>query len=302
MIRKHQPDFIFHLAAQPIVRRAFVQPYGTVETNVIGSLNVLEAVRCESKKDCIVIMITTDKVYENVGWVHAYRENDTLGGHDPYSASKACAEIIISSYQRSFFSNLQYHADTPAVAVASARGGNAIGGGDWAEHRLIPDCIRHLAEGQAIPIRNKTATRPWQHVLELLSGYLLLGAEIYRAIYLTQPRDLSRLIALCSPFNFGPFVTSNQSVEALVQTILTYWPGEWKDLSLPTMQHEAGRLHLAIDKAYHLIGWKPQWSFEESVQHTVDWYREYYIEARETPQCVQALTQHQIKAYAALIA
>ncbi len=199
MLQTYQPDFIFHLAAQPIVRRSFDQPYETIQTNCVGSLNILEAARRENRP-CVIIMVTSDKVYENVEWVHAYRENDLLGGHDPYSASKACAETVISTYRRSFFQRL----DDPtqaAIAVASARGGNVIGGGDWAEDRIVPDCMRHLAQQETIPIRNRFATRPWQHVLELLNGYLLLGAEIYRALYGREHRELERLDTLCSAFN-----------------------------------------------------------------------------------------------------
>lgn len=288
MLRKHKPDFIFHLAAQPIVRRAFTEPHCTVETNVMGSLNVLEAVRRESS-DCIVVMITTDKVYENVEWVYAYRENDPLGGHDPYSASKACAEIIISAYQRSFFS------EKPTIAVAGVRGGNVIGGGDWAEDRIVPDSMKSLASNKKIRVRNRTATRPWQHVLELLSGYLHLGSEIYRA---RAHQEYERLRTLCSSFNFGPHITSNRTVEALVSEILKHWSGQWEDLPESHPRHEVGKLNLIIDKAYHTLGWQPRWNFEETIEHTVQWYRQYYQTSRSAPAGMRKLTQAQIRLYA----
>ena len=291
---EHDPDFIFHLAAQPLVRRGFSEPHFTVETNVMGSLNVLEAVR-QRNKACVVIMITTDKVYENEEWTHAYRENDALGGHDPYSASKACAEILISSYQRSFFERHQQSPQAATVALASVRGGNVIGGGDWAKDRIVPDSMKSLARGEKIHVRNRKATRPWQHVLELLSGYLHLGSEIACAV---DAGNTKRLQRLCSPFNFGPHLTSNKTVEELVEEILEHWPGGWTDLTKPDARHEAGKLNLTIDKAYHLLGWHPRWSFEETIQHIVEWYKLYYQSERRDPSAVQALTQQQIRLYA----
>ncbi|CAG0939126.1 CDP-glucose 4,6-dehydratase [Candidatus Brocadiaceae bacterium] len=293
-ISKHTPDFIFHLAAQPLVRQAYDEPYETFETNVMGSLNVLEAVRRENR-NCIVIMITTDKVYENVEWEYAYRENDPLGGRDPYSASKACAEISISAYRQSFFSNRQDIPGAPIIAVASVRGGNVIGGGDWAEGRIVPDCMKSLARNQIISVRNKSSTRPWQHVLELLSGYLHLGAEISGAL---THQKFERLTALCSPFNFGPHITSNKTVEDIVQEILKHWPGDWEGLTEPDVRHEAGRLNLTIDKAYHTLGWQPRWNFEETIKHTVGWYRQYYQTEKPDPAFIRELTQQQILSYA----
>ncbi len=291
---KHNPDFIFHLAAQPLVRRAFDEPCYTVETNVLGSLNVLEAVR-RRNQNCIVIMITTDKVYENVEWVHAYRENDTLGGHDPYSASKVCAEIIISSYQRSFFSNDQPLPESPTIAIASVRGGNVIGGGDWAKDRIVPDSIKSLACSESISVRNRHATRPWQHVLELLSGYLHLGSEICHAL---AAQNQERLTELCSPFNFGPRLASNRTVEELVEELLIHWSGDWDDFTEPDAKHEASKLNLTIDKAYHTLGWQPQWTFEQTIEQIVEWYKGYYQAEPSEPALVQALTQRQILAYA----
>ncbi|MEM6337423.1 MAG: CDP-glucose 4,6-dehydratase, partial [Bacteroidota bacterium] len=287
---RHRPDYVFHLAAQPIVRRGFTEPVYTIETNVVGTMNVLETLRV-SAYDCIAILITTDKVYENVEWVWAYRENDALGGHDPYSASKSCAEVLISTYQRSFFEVAA--SDAPKIHAASVRGGNVIGGGDWAKDRIVPDSIRSLSESQPIPVRNRKATRPWQHVLELLSGYLHLGSQIHAA---RTASDHDRLAALCSPFNFGPNLTSNRSVEALVTEILKHWPGEWTDFTPPDARHEAGKLNLTIDKAYHALGWQPQWGFEETIRHLAEWYRSFYADS--DPSSVQALTQGQIRAYA----
>jgi CDP-glucose 4,6-dehydratase len=291
MLRQYKPDFIFHLAAQPLVRRAFDEPYDTVETNCMGSLSLLEAVRRENRS-CVVIMITTDKVYENTEWVYAYRENDPLGGYDPYSASKACAEILIASYQRSFFSRRH---GAPIITVASVRGGNAVGGGDWAEDRIVPDCMKSLARNQKILVRNKKATRPWQHVLELLSGYLHLGSEISRAIAHSQAE---RLQDLCASFNFGPPIASNKTVEELVREILNHWPGEWEDLTELHARKEAGRLNLAIDKAHHILGWHPRWNFAETIQHTVEWYRLYYENVAPDPVFLRELTQQQILSYA----
>lgn len=297
-INRIQPDFIFHLAAQPIVRHSFKDPRATVETNLMGTFNILEAVR-NMKKDCIAVLITTDKVYENKEWYHSYRETDPLGGYDPYSASKACAEILISSYFRSFFRKDLLARNSPAVAVASVRAGNVIGGGDWAPDRIVPDCVRNLEKKIPIPVRNKTATRPWQHVLEPLSGYLLLGSEIYQAIYLEKERAVDRLETLCSPFNFGPNITSNRTVLDLVQEILKYWPGDWKDLSDPHAPHEAGKLNLTIDKAFHVLNWKPQWDFERTVRETVEWYSHALSKTNDSGY-IQNLTLQQIENYMGL--
>ncbi len=299
MLQAYQPDFIFHLAAQPLVRPAFDAPYETFDTNVMGSLNVLEAVRRENRS-CVVIMVTSDKVYRNVEWLHAYREPDGLGGRDPYSASKACAELLTAAYQQSFF-QARPMPTQPVIAVASARGGNVIGGGDWATDRLVPDCVRHLVCQQPIPVRNRHATRPWQHVLDLLSGYLTLGARLSRACDRTQPEGFKALATLCSAFNFGPTTDAHRSVASLVETILEHWPGTWQDLATtqaqPHGKPEAETLHLAIDKAYHILGWRPCWSFATAVQATVAWYRQYYQTTMPTPGVMRDLTRAQIDAY-----
>jgi CDP-glucose 4,6-dehydratase len=255
-----QPDFIFHLAAQPLVRLSYAEPVETFTTNVMGTINVLEAARRLSRP-CVVVIITTDKCYLNREWLYGYREEDALGGRDPYSASKAAAEIATAAWRASFFSG-----DTP-VKIATARAGNVIGGGDWAKDRIVPDCIRSLAIGEAISVRNAQATRPWQHVLEPLSGYLWLAASLASSSKPSNPQD-----SLESAFNFGPDSQSNRTVEELVELVLRQWPGNWFDASDPTAPHEARFLHLSTDKAARLLGWRPVWSFEQTIQKTVEWY------------------------------
>ena len=295
IVEEVRPDYVFHLAAQAIVRQAFDEPLATFDTNLIGSLNVLEALR-QCGHGCIVVMVTTDKVYENREWEHAYREEDPLGGYDPYSASKACAELMISSYRRSFFERELGSAESP-VALASVRGGNVVGGGDWAVDRIVPDSVRSLSRGEPIGVRNKHATRPWQHVLELVGGYMHLGALIEGALHRTGGRDLDRLRQLCSSFNFGPDVSSNRTVEEVVRAILDVWPGEWNDTTRSDAKHEAGRLNLSIDKAYHALGWRPQWDFAATMKATVDWYAKYYGASERTPESVTETTRAQIRAY-----
>lgn len=256
-ITNFQPDFVFHLAAQPLVRLSYSDPAGTYQTNVLGTIHVLEALR-NLKKPCGAVFITTDKCYENREWLHSYREEDSLGGHDPYSSSKAACEIAIASWRRSFFH------DHP-VRIASGRAGNVIGGGDWAMDRILPDCIRALSAGVPIPVRNRYSTRPWQHVLEPLSGYLQLAARLAEEQQANSP--------LCSAFNFGPNLVSNRSVIDVVEAVLKHWPGAWRDQTPADAPHEAGKLNLTTDKAFHLIGWQPRWDFENSIKKTVEWYR-----------------------------
>jgi CDP-glucose 4,6-dehydratase len=258
-LKEVQPEFIFHLAAQPLVRMSFRYPVETYAVNVMGTVNLLESVRT-LEKPCAVVVVTTDKCYENREWLHAYRESDPMGGYDPYSSSKGAAELVISAYQRSFFS------DTSGIHLASARAGNVIGGGDWAHDRIVPDCIRSLQRGATIQVRNKNATRPWQHVLEPLSGYLELGQA------LRMGRGPLSARAYVGAFNFGPNLDSNQTVGTLVEEILRHWPGSWEDHTDPDAPHEASKLNLSADKAFHLLGWKPRWSFQESIQKTVSWY------------------------------
>ena len=254
-----QPEVVFHLAAQPLVRRSYRDPLGTWATNVQGSLHLLEALK-PLQHPCAVVMVTTDKVYANQEWDYGYRESDRLGGHDPYSASKAAAELAIASWRASFCGMAAHQ--SRQLAIATARAGNVIGGGDWAEDRIVPDAMRALAAAQPVPVRNPQATRPWQHVLEPLGGYLCLAEALATA---GSPP--------CEAFNFGPALEANRSVRLLIEAALQHWPGEWIDQSNPEAPHEAGRLHLQIDKAHHLLGWQPHWTFATTVERTVGWYR-----------------------------
>ena len=277
-IGKVRPDFVFHLAAQPLVRLSYAQPLETYATNVMGTAHVLEALR-GLKKPCAAVLVTTDKCYENREWLHGYREDDPLGGHDPYSSSKAAAEIAIAAWRRSFFKN-------HPVKIASARAGNVIGGGDWAKDRIVPDCVRALQKKRLIAVRNPNATRPWQHVLEPLSGYLWLAAS------LSQPSTRYGL-QLATAFNFGPTHEANRTVTELVAEVLKHWPGRWEDKSDPHAVHEAGLLQLSTDKAHALLGWQPIWSFPATVERTVAWYRD----TAARPQTAHALTTRQIEQY-----
>ena len=267
------PEVILHLAAQPLVRLSYEIPIETYATNVMGTVHLLDAIRHHASginHPIAVICVTTDKCYENKEWLHSYREEDPMGGHDPYSSSKGACEIAIQSFRKSYFSKPK----ECGVAVASARAGNVIGGGDWACDRIIPDCVTALKSGEKIPVRNKVATRPWQHVLEPLSGYLLLAAELWRGLSEQKPLQANfPYNDLCEAFNFGPELASNRPVDALVKEVLKSWPGEWADKSDPNAHHEASLLNLAIDKAHHMLNWKPRWDFETTIQKTVDWYR-----------------------------
>ncbi len=272
LIRGIEPDFVFHLAAQPLVRLSYEEPVETFAANVMGTVHVLEALR-ELTHPCVAVMITTDKCYENREWLHSYREEDAMGGYDPYSASKGCAELVISSYRRSYFSS-----PGRVVKVASARAGNVIGGGDWAADRIVPDCIRAIRARQVIPVRNRTATRPWQHVLEPLCGYLTLGAA------LSHPQEWGRENSAVfeSAFNFGPELASNRTVAELVDTLLHHTGiGTWSDKSDPHAPHEASKLNLAIDKAFHLLQWQPVWGFDTCLRKTAEWYMNESLSARE---------------------
>jgi len=258
-VKKIRPEVIFHMAAQPIVRRSYTEPLETFETNAVGTANLLEAVR-RAELNCILVVITSDKCYENREWDFAYRENDALGGHDIYSMSKAATELVAQAWNRSFFiPNAQLG------PVATVRAGNVIGGGDYAQDRIVPDCVRALAEKKPILVRNPSAIRPWQHVLECLSGYLWLAAR------LNQEGKNSRL---AGAFNFGPEPSARQPVRRLVEEILKVWPGEWVDGSDAKSPHEATLLSLSIEKAGALLGWYPTWEFKEAIQRTVAWYYE----------------------------
>ena len=279
LVQRCQPEVVLHLAAQPLVRRSYMDPLGTWATNVMGSLNVLEALK-PLANPCAVVMVTTDKVYQNREWVYGYREPDRLGGHDPYSASKAGAEIAIASWRASFCGNGAQQ--TPQLRIATARAGNVIGGGDWAADRIVPDAIRSLAAGEPIKVRNPEATRPWQHVLEPLGGYLRLAEAL--AIDPESP---------CEAFNFGPTLASNRPVRELVESILDYWPGEWFDQSDSAAPHEANLLHLQIDKAHHRLGWQPQWNYATTLERTVGWYQARHHGASALACCLADLEAYQ---------
>ena len=258
IVSAFKPQIVFHLAAQPLVRFSYQHPLNTWSTNVMGSLSLLESCKV-LKEPCSIVMVTTDKVYANLEWDHGYRENDRLGGHDPYSASKAAAELAIASWRSSFCGDFSYQ--TPYLSIATARAGNVIGGGDWSLDRIVPDAMRSfLMENQFS--RMPSATRPWQHVLEPLSGYLLLAERL---------SSEGKLFS--TAYNFGPSLEANRSVRELVESFLSYWPGSWHDCSEPSRIHEAGRLHLQIDKAFHQLGWKPRWLFQDTVERTLSWYR-----------------------------
>lgn len=279
LVERCQPEVVLHLAAQPLVRQSYRDPLTTWATNVQGSLHLLEALK-PLKHPCAVVMITTDKVYANREWEYGYREEDRLGGHDPYSASKAAAELAIASWRASFCGSGVHQ--TPHLAIATARAGNVIGGGDWAEDRIVPDAMRALARREEITVRRPEATRPWQHVLEPLGGYLLLAENLATAGQ-----------AYASAFNFGPALEANRSVRDLVDTALSYWPGSWRDLSDSTAPHEAGRLHLQIDKAHHQLAWRPRWPFATTVERTVAWYRAVHEGASPLECCLADLACYQ---------
>ena len=282
VMRRVKPDFVFHLAAQPLVRLSYKKPVETFDTNVMGTVNVLEAARriggTQVGRQISVVCITTDKVYENNEKGRPFKEIDPFGGYDPYSASKGACEIAISSYRRSFFNT----PDSP-VWVASARAGNVIGGGDWAKDRIVPDAMRALAKGETIPVRNKFSTRPWQHVLEPLGGYLALGAALMKR---------ERFDEVCGGFNFGPDPKANRTVGELVSEMLKWRKGKWEDRTEPGAVHEAGTLNLDIRKARKILGWKPKWDFAETVKNAVLWYKA--VADGENP---MAITDRQIAEY-----
>ena len=264
-----QPDIVFHLAAQPLVRLSYDIPIETYETNVMGTVHLLDSLRFLNKK-CAVVCITTDKCYENNEWLHSYRENDPMGGYDPYSSSKGACELAIQSYRRSFFSDPNEY----GIALASVRAGNVIGGGDWSADRIIPDCVSALKSGKPIPVRNRVATRPWQHVLEPLSGYMILANELWRGLSGQEPSASKfHFSKLCDAFNFGPNTESNRTVYELVQEVLKNWEGHWEDHSDPNAPHEASLLNLSIDKAFHMLNWSPRWDFSRTVRETIGWYK-----------------------------
>jgi CDP-glucose 4,6-dehydratase len=262
-VKDFQPDFVFHLAAQPLVRRSYEIPSETFEVNAIGTANLLDAVH-QLQNKCSVILITTDKVYHNNEWEYPYREGDRLGGYDPYSASKACAELVIDSYRNSFFNTSKIEAHGKALAVA--RAGNVIGGGDWSKDRLIPDIVKSLQHKNTISIRNPYAVRPWQHVIEPLFGYLELGKKLFES-----PIEFSKA------YNFGPNISDTLSVENMVEKSITYWG--YGNLSIDQNSnnpHEAGLLKLDISRAISELNWRPVFNAEIAIERTIAWYKGYY--------------------------
>jgi CDP-glucose 4,6-dehydratase len=283
-----KPQIIFHLAAQPLVRYSYSNPVETYETNVMGTINLLDILR-RLENQCVGVFITTDKCYENQEWTHSYRETDPMGGYDPYSSSKGCCELAINSFRNSFFNDSH---DVAYKAIASARAGNVIGGGDWAKDRIIPDCIKHIESREPILVRNRHATRPWQHVLEPLSGYLLLAAELWTNLINFDPSN-NRNAEIVGAYNFGPDLYSNRSVEDLVKELLKHYEGSWEDQTDPDAPHEASLLNLSIDKAFHKLGWKPKWNFEKTIFETTDWYK---INSSDTA-LIREFTKKQILKY-----
>jgi CDP-glucose 4,6-dehydratase len=254
-LQSFKPEYVFHLASQALVRRSYEDPLATLHTNILGSANVLEAIRrCDSVRS--LVYITSDKCYENVEWIWGYRESDRLGGHDPYSASKAAAELVFSAFCRSFF------ASRPGFGAASARAGNVVGGGDWAADRIVPDCIRAIQSGQTIRLRSPGATRPWQHVLEPISGYLMLAAALYE-----RPSDYS------GAWNFGPSTREVYTVHEVAASIVRHLGrGNIAIDSAANQRHEAGFLQLNCDKAHQVLGWYPRWGVGKTLEATAQWY------------------------------
>jgi CDP-glucose 4,6-dehydratase len=272
-VRATRPSIVFHLAAQPLVRASYRDPLETWATNVQGVAHVLEACRHNDVK--AVVVVTTDKVYANREWPWGYRENDRLGGHDPYSASKAAAELVVDSFRKSFFSS------AGSCLLASARAGNVIGGGDWSEDRLVPDLVRATTSGKVLEIRSPNATRPWQHVLESLSGYLLLGQRL-----------LSGDATCAEAFNFGPSAADNRSVAEMLALLGRHWPELRWELGNAKTPHEAGLLYLDNAKVRSRLGWRPVWELDACLVATAEWYRAIHEHRR-------LLTLEQIDRYVA---
>lgn len=255
-IESFSPNIILHLAAQPLVRDSYEDPLGTYETNVMGTANLLQASRGLSDLKSIVI-VTTDKCYENREWEWGYRENEAMGGYDPYSSSKGCAELLTSSYRRSFF-------DEKGIGIASVRAGNVIGGGDWADDRLLPDILRSFEKNEPVIIRNPDAIRPWQHVLEPLSGYLLLLQKLWK-----EPKLYSE------SWNFGPYNDDIKSVKWIIENMIDLWPGNSWKLDEKINAHESSVLSLDISKALNNLGWTPTWDLQIALKRILKWHRDW---------------------------
>ena len=272
-----QPDFIFHLAAQPLVRLSYLNPSDTFSINALGTAYLFDALRLLPNV-CQVVVITTDKVYENLEWIYPYREVDRLGGYDPYSASKACTELIIDSYRKSYFDRQNFL--THKKSIASARAGNVIGGGDWSNDRIIPDLVKSIISKESIILRNPQSIRPWQHVLESIGAYLHLGTKL-----VDDP------IKYAESWNFGPFNNENITVKELVQIATEVW-GDGKFVISPSKDqfHEAKFLALDISKAINVLGWMPKLSPHEAINMTIDWYKSYRVNNK-------LITEYQIKEF-----
>ena len=274
-MEKIQPEFVFHLAAQPIVRKSYDDPKKTFDTNIGGTVNILEAVRLTASVKALVT-ITSDKCYKNKEWCWGYRENDELGGKDPYSASKAAAEIVFSAYQDSFFNQ------RPKFGAASVRAGNVIGGGDWSADRIVPDCIRALEGNCPIELRNPHATRPWQHVLDPLSGYLLVASRLYE-----DPEKYR------GSYNFGPNSQEMHTVQDVALELISVWgSGEIRITKKQSDPPESGLLHLNCDRAHQVLGWYPRWDFKTSIEKTARWYKSV-----KSGKSAESVTKQQITEY-----
>lgn len=273
-IQEYQPEFVFHLAAQALVKQSYANPVETFSTNVMGSVNVLDAIRATPSVK-VLVYVTSDKCYENNEWVWGYRENDRLGGFDPYSASKAGAENVFFAYWRSFLK------DRAGFGAATARAGNVIGGGDWAVDRIVPDCVRASKEGAPVMLRNPLATRPWQHVLEPLAGYLLLGANLF-----VNPEEY------CGSWNFGPSSLQCRTVGDIARYIVRYFGRSEVLETVGIQHHEAQLLQLNCDKAHQLLGWYPRWDVEKTLDATCYWYKSVMDE-----ECTVKVTGKQIREY-----
>jgi len=278
IFKKHQPDYVFHLAAQSLVKKSYLDPVYTWETNTFGTLNILESLK-QLKKKCIVVLITSDKSYKNLEIKRGYNENDLLGGKDPYSASKASAELVIQSYINSFFP-----VKKTKVLITVARAGNVIGGGDWSENRLIPDCVKSWSKNKKVLLRNPNSTRPWQHVLEAVGGYLKLAASL---------RKNKKLHG--EAFNFGPNDNKNYKVISLVKLMKKYWEKvSWKTSSKRKISfYESNLLKLNTNKAKKKLKWKSILTFKETISMTTEWYKNYYL----NPNLMYKISFKQIKKY-----
>lgn len=279
VFQTYKPEIVFHLAAQALVRTAYENPKDTYDINLMGSLNILEVSR---HHDFVkqIIMITSDKCYENIEQIWGYKETDRMGGYDPYSASKGCAELMISSYRNSYFNPKDYHIH--GKAIANVRAGNVIGGGDWSDNRLIPDCIRSIESNQNIEVRNPIATRPWEHVLEPLSGYLRVGEKL-----IEDPINYS------TSFNFGPDISANKTVLEVVNRLVEYYgKGKVVNASDPNAVHENTLLNLDVTKAYVMLGWRAEWGLQEALEKTVDWYKTSLNNDDMYELCVKQILEH----------